>query len=149
MTEFENILPPVPRLKDQAARLRARAIARGEEMSAAGALEALAQIMGFRDWNTLRAMAVRAPADAPVQPERKVLARYMGSAPIRARVMRVEPGAQDGLWRVWLRFDESRAGKGLPAVLESRVRVHADVDAAGVSVGRRSDGVPHLRIELG
>ena len=141
-------VPPLPRLKDQAARLRARAEARGEAMTRAQALEALARLMGHADWNTLRAAATRGPDGAPLQAEEKVWARYMGSAPIRAKVLRVREGARPGLWRVWIAFAEPLTGKGLPAVLEDRGRLSAEIDGAGASVGRRSDGTAHLTLEL-
>ncbi|MGG7566608.1 glyoxalase superfamily protein [Rhodovulum sp. DZ06] len=141
-------VPPVPRLKDQAARLRARAHARGEEMSASQALEALARLMGAPDWNTLRASAVKGPEGAPLEAEEKVWARYMGSDPVRAKVLRVALGEKPGLWRVQIQFLESREGKNLSPVHLSRERVQADVDGAGVSVGRLSSGIPHLALEL-
>ena len=100
-------VPPVPRLKDQAARLRARAQARGEAMSHAQSLEALARLMGRADWNTLRAAAVAGPAGAPLAAEEKVWARYMGSAPIKAKVLAVRAGAKPGLWRVQIAFAEA------------------------------------------
>lgn len=142
-------IPPVPRLKDQAERMRARAAGRGETMSRAEALEALARLMGLRDWNTLRALAARGPEGAPLEAEEKVWARVMGAGPVAAKVLRVREGGKPGLWRIEVAFAAPLvAGDRLPAVFEGRERMSAEIDGNGISAGRLSSGAPHLALEL-
>lgn len=143
-----STIPPLARLKDQAGRMRARAVAKGETMSQAEALEKLARMLGQRDWNTLRALSAQTPEGAPVSVGDRVRLRYLG-VPAEARVRSVHEGDEAGLWQVVLDLSGPLSIPTADGIELTRRRLHAAVDKKGVSPACRSDGVPHLELLRG
>lgn len=142
--------PPVAALKDQARRLRRR-LAEGavQAISHAQALELIAAQYGYRDWNTLSAVAPKQPAasgdeTAPFQVGRRVAGRYLDHA-FEGRMVGVQAMGPRH-YRVTVQFDAPIDVVDSPAFSVMRRRVTAVVDRAGVSPARISNGAPQLAL---
>jgi len=140
----EHDLPDIDALKDRARALRAEAAGKGETLSHAQALEALAHGLGYRDWNTLSAAARGVPR-CPVSVGDRVAGRYLGQ-PFRGSVLNVtaDGGAR---FRVTLHFDEPVDVVRFASFSSMRQRVSCRIDASGRSAERTSDGEPQMVLE--
>lgn len=139
-------LPSVEELKAQAKRLRSQMAVLNTPLSHSQALELLAQQMGVRDWNTLQAQAAAKSNHRPPWAVGDfVRGRYMGqSCSGRILALRVLP---DGHYRVTVHLDEAVDVVPFESFSNMRQRITATMVSFGASVGRRSDGVPHLVLE--
>jgi hypothetical protein len=143
-----NPTPPLARIKDQARRMRTRTVAKGAPLSQAQALEKLARMLGHRDWNTLHAAASFTPEGAPAKTGDKLRLRYMGIE-AEGRLRWVKEGAEQGYWQVAIDLTAPLPIPTAEGIDLTRRRLHADLDAKGISRERRSDGTPHLELLRG
>ena len=136
-------LPPRAALKDQARRLRGAMADSGAPITQSVALETVARQWGYRDWNTLSAMAPEAAAPDPRwQVGQRVTGRYLGQ-PFAGRIKGVTQ-ASGGFWTLVLVFDTAVDVATSPRITNLRRQVRATVNAQGVTAAHTSDGQPHL-----
>jgi len=130
-------------LKHQAKTLRQERSARGTPTTHSEALELVAQRHGLRDWNTLRAQAVR-----PVRLSAgiKVQGRYLGQ-PFTGHVHGVQLMGKGQALRVTVHFDTPVDVVQFDSFSSFRQRVTAVVGKDGRSMSHTSDGTPHLVLE--
>ena len=127
-------------LKAQAKRLRSDLATRGQTISHAQALEAIAHQWGVRDWNTLSAQASRVhPGFAPGQ---RISGRYLGHA--FAGVVKAARQSANGYWALTLRFDEAIDVVASAHFSSYRRQVNTTVNHDGISPQKTSDGQPHM-----
>lgn len=136
-------MPSVDDLKAQAKRLRAQMAAINTPVSHSQSLELLAQQMGLHDWNTLQARASALSNHRPPWAVGDfVRGRYLDQ-PCAGRILSLTAMA-GGRYRMSLHLDEAVDVVTFDSFSSFRQRINATVDSQGVSVGKRSDGVPHL-----
>ncbi|MEP4196643.1 MAG: glyoxalase superfamily protein [Aliishimia sp.] len=133
----------VTALKTEAKSLREDRTWEGTPTSHAQALELVARKHGVRDWNTLRAQAVR-----PVRlaPGTRVSGTYLGQS-FAGHVQGVQLLAQGNRLRVILHFDDAVDVVQFESFSAFRQRVTAIVGQDGRSFTHTSDGVPHMVLE--
>jgi len=146
MTCSTKDAPTIGEAKDRARRLRALRAARGRPTTRAAALERIAKRCGYRNWNTLRAVAPRVDADAPTRHGARVEGRYMDRA-FAGRVMRIVK--VDGGWRTTILFDAPVDVSASPRFSVLRQRVSVVLDRFGAALARGGDGRPHLVLAAG
>lgn len=140
-------LPSLDALKDQAKRLRARFSEDGQAISHSRALELVAAQYGFRDWNTLHAVAGNRPPFDPWMLGARVRGHYLGQ-PFDAQVLGVQAlTGQPGRHRMVLHFDEPVDVVTFDSFSAFRQRVHCTVDETGRTTEKTSNGRPHLELE--
>lgn len=139
-------MPSVDDLKAQAKRLRSQLAILNTPVSHSQSLELLAQQMGLHDWNTLQA---RASAISNHRPPWAVgdfvRGRYLDQ-PCAGRILSLSAVA-GGRYRMTLQLDEAVDVVTFDSFSSWRQRINATVGSNGRSVGRRSDGMPHLVLE--
>ena len=136
-------LPSVEDLKAQAKRLRTQLAVMNTPVSHSQSLELLAQQMGLRDWNTLQARASELSTHRPPWAVGDfVRGRYMDQS-CSGRILSLSSVA-GGRYRMTLHLDEAVDVVTFDSFSSFRQRINATVDSYGISVGKRSDGVPHL-----
>lgn len=147
MTGSLSPRPAIEALKDQARRLRTKLNADGEPISHSKSLELLAHQHGYKDWNTLRALAGNRPPPCPVTLGAKVRGRYLGQA-FEAEVIGVQTLTAPDRFRVTLSFDEPVDVVTFASFSNLRQRVSCIIDRSGKTSERTSDGQPHLQLEV-
>ena len=136
-------LPPRDVLKAQARRLRSTLADADKDLTHSAALELVAQQWGYRNWNTLSALAP--DAAPPWQIGQRVTGRYLGQ-PFSATVKSVaQTGARHA--RLTLVFDQPVDVVASARFSSLRRQVTATVNAAGRTVEKTSDGQPHLVLQ--
>lgn len=141
-------LPTIDELKLQAKRLRQAMAERGNAIAHGAALELVAQSHGLRDWNTASALAAR-PNTRPtarLQIGDAVSGRYLDQ-PFTGKILALST-EQGGLYKITLHFDEPVDVVTFPSFSAFRQRVNAQIDAAGVSPRKTSNGLPQLVLDL-
>ncbi|MEP3347875.1 MAG: glyoxalase superfamily protein [Litoreibacter sp.] len=139
-------MPSVDDLKAQAKRLRSQLAVMNTPVSHSQSLELLAQQMGLRDWNTLQAHASAMSNHRPPWAVGDfVRGRYLDQ-PCSGRILSLTAIA-GGRFRMSLHLDEAVDVVTFQSFSSYRQRINATVDSHGVSVGKRSDGVPHLVLQ--
>lgn len=135
-------LPPVAELKAQAKRLRQQLSTDNPNFSHGAALEAVAKLHGFANWNTLRAIAERPNAPRVLTIGDRVAGVYL-KQPFEGVVRGVEAlGA--GHQRLTIVFDEPVDVVTFDSFSAFRSRIRVVVDEDGVSPAKLSSGEPHL-----
>ena len=130
--------------KAQARRLAAALEKAGMPVPLARAYELTAQAAGHADWNTMAA-ALRAPAGQGLALGEAVSGRYLGH-PVAGRVHALrQKGA--GFVEVEIDLDQPVDVAQSEHFTALRRRVRATLGRDGRSVGKRSDGVPHLVLD--
>ena len=143
-------LPTIDDLKQQARRLRTAMAARGAPIAHGAALEILAQQHGQRDWNTLAArlrVNETPPSGPPVAVGDAVRGRYLNQ-PFAGRVIALSALAGDALYRIVIHFDQPVDVVTFDSFSALRQRISAQIDAAGISPRKTSNGLPQLVLEL-
>jgi len=132
--------------KTEARALRDQHAARGEKLSHAAALEAVAHSHGYRDWNTASAAAATT-GQCPVTLGQNVTGTYL-KQPFTAKVIGTSmlPGGQ--YYRVTLHFDAPVDVVSFESFSALRQRVSCRVDAKGTSPDCTSDGQPHVQLDM-
>lgn len=129
-------------LKTQAKNLRKALALGGTEVTHARALELVAQSHGARDWNTAHASAETAPL---WQFGGAVKGRYLGQEFTGRVIAASERGPKHHA--LTIAFDRP-VNVSQSALMEvPRKRINATINADGRSIGRTSDGQPHLVLE--
>lgn len=136
-------LPSRAALKAQAKRLRATLSDQDTPCTHSQALEAVAQLWGARDWNTLsaRAQATPQPRYAPGQ---RISGRYLGHR--FAGHIKAVNHISDQATRLTLRFDTAIDVVTSQHFSCLRQQVNCVVDGTGRSARKTSDGVPHVEL---
>ena len=130
--------------KAQARRLAAALEKAGMPVPLARAYELTAQAAGHADWNTMAA-ALRAPAGQGLALGEAVSGRYLGH-PVAGRVHALrQKGAE--FVEVEIDLDQPVDVAQSEHFTALRRRVRATLGRDGRSVGKRSDGVPHLVLD--
>ena len=138
-------LPTRSELKTQARRLRDGLSASGQTLSHAQALEAIARQWGARDWNTLVAAAPETLPDAAIarwQVGARVRGRYLGHD-FSGRIKAAREGS-GGYWQLTVVFDSPVDVVASRHFSNLRRQVDCAVNGQGASVGKTSDGTPHM-----
>lgn len=143
MNEYHP-LPPVEKLKQQAKRLRAQM---ESDVSHSNALELLAHQMGFKDWNTLSALAGSAASGPPVTLGDRVSGRYIGQR-FEGRVLSITNLRDSGNYRITLDFDKAVDVVKFDGFSCMRKRVTSVIEASGASSRRTSNDGPILQLDL-
>lgn len=140
-------LPTIDALKDQAKRLRSALENNGQRSSHSASLELVAKQHGFKDWNALSARArVNAPPP-PFSVGQQVRGAYLGQN-FTGRIIGVAVLSGEAQFRLTIAFDEAVDVVTFESFSAFRKRVNVVVNRAGLSPKKRSDGVPHLKLEL-
>lgn len=144
-------LPSLDALKQQAKRLRVALDGPGTGDSAAighgKALELVAQLHGYKDWNTLHAALGNRPPVSPVALGARVRGHYLGQA-FEGEVLGVQSLASPGRYRITLGFDEPVDVVTFPSFSNFRSRVSCVIDGVGATAEKTSDGRPQLQLRL-
>jgi len=130
--------------KRQARRLAEAMERAGTKVSLGRAYELTAQAAGHADWNTMAA-ALKAPAGAGLALGERVSGRYLGHA-ITGRVHALKRKGAEHV-EIEIDLDVPVDVIASEAFSSFRKRIRATLGPDGRSVGRRSDGVPHLELE--
>lgn len=140
----DRTIHDVNTLKAQARNLRAALARAGTVVSHSQALELVAQSHGARDWNTVHATHATA-AGAPLWTfGGPVRGHYLGQ-PFAGRVVGVREQGR-GHHALTIAFDAPVDVSRSALFSAPRHRVTATVNAAGRSLTKTSDGVPHLAL---
>ena len=129
-------------LKREAFILRASLAERGERISHSQALERIAVREGYRDWNTLSAVARGQPKPLMLKIDQAVEGRYLGHA-FKGKIV----GAHifgDNHTRVSIHLDEAIDVVRFSSFSSWRKRITGTLDRNGVSVEKCSENIPHL-----
>jgi len=137
-------LPPVGKLKQQAKRLRTQG---DGNVSHSQSLELLAHQMGFKDWNTLHALAGNSSSGPPITLGDRVSGRYIGQA-FEGTVLGITALRDNGRYRVTLDFDHAVDVVKFDGFSCLRKRVTSVIDAGGSSPRRTTKDGPVLQLDL-
>jgi hypothetical protein len=149
MTTEQNI-PAIDALKQQAKRLRQKLVAEGNDISHGRVLELIAGQYGFRDWNTLSAIAMKSErrnSIGPLTPGAKVSGRYLGQR-FDGTVVGVQLYNDTGRQRVTIDFNEPVDVVKFESFSAFRRRVTSTIGPDGRTLEKTSDGEPHMVLEI-
>lgn len=135
-------LPTRDALKMQAKRLRQTMAEAGQQLSHSAALEAVARQWGYRDWNTLSAVAPEHTPTQNWQVGQRVKGFYLGHA--FTGHIKSAGKAGVGFWRLTLVFDEPVDVVASAQMSNFRRQVNCTVNGQGITLDRTSDGQPHV-----
>lgn len=137
----------IPAFKAQARRLRTGLADGGHTLSHGAALELVARQHGYRDWNTLSALAGRGPTVADLTIGAPVAGRYLGRE-FTGRLIGLQVLPKGGRYRATIQFDEPVDVVAFESFSAFRRRVTVIVDASGATTEKTSNGQPHLALTL-
>ncbi|MGO1120175.1 glyoxalase superfamily protein [Rhodovibrionaceae bacterium A322] len=137
-------------LKQQAKTLRQDLAGAGSPISHGQALEQLARQKGYRNWNTLRALAQKdlLPDQTPtwlLAEGQRVSGVYLGQ-PFEAEVLKAEEEPPQNSQRVTLHFDAPVDVVSFDSFSCYRQRVSCTLGRDGKTLERTSNGQPHLSL---
>jgi hypothetical protein len=135
--------PSIQTLKAEAKALRDERAAAGTPLGQGQALEEIARLHGYRDWNTASA-TLPARVAIPVQVGQRVTGTYL-SRPFTGLVMAMKLLPDMAHYEVTVQFDQPVNVSKFSWPIERR-RVSATVGLDGVSLAHTSDGEPHMRV---
>lgn len=133
-------------LKAEAKRLRAKLAESGKPLGHSEALETVARMHGYRDWNTIYAAIGNRPPGPPVTVGQIVSGLYLDK-PFRGEVISVAAQG-DGRFRVSLQFEAPVNVSAFESFEVLRRRVNANITREGVSLEKISTGAPQMKITL-
>jgi hypothetical protein len=142
---FSLDTPSIAGFKAEAKALRIEREHAGRPITHSAALEEVARLHGYRDWNTAAA-ALPERVASPVQVGQRVKGTYLGN-PIVGLVIGVNLLSSMQHYEVTVKLDQPvdvSKSKLIGPIMRQRIR--ATVDLHGVSMSHTSDGEPHLRI---
>ena len=142
---MSRALPSLEQAKVEARALRQQLQAEGITLPHSAALERLAKLYGYRDWNSMQAML------RPAQPRRwqvgdQVSGHYLGQA-FQARILQVST-CDPGWVQLVLDLDRAIDVVRFDSFSNLRKRLRVVVGPKGHSRERTSDGQPQARLDL-
>ena len=138
-------IPTIDRAKSMARQLRRELHAGGVAISHAQALERVAKMHGFRDWNALSAAAHDHPEPGLTRGAR-VRGSYL-SHPFHGTIRDLRSFGR-GWFFVELELDQPIDVVRFSGFSNLRRRIRAEIGPGGYSRETTSDGEPHLRLDL-
>ena len=131
-------------LKSEARALRDERHKAGAPIAHGQALEEVARLHGYRDWNTASAAL---PERLPVllQVGERVKGTYL-SKPFTGMVIGLQLLTDMQHYEVTVKFDQPVNVSKFASMVHNRQRVRATIGRNGVSPAKTSDGEPHMRI---
>ena len=139
--------PSIPDLKAQAKRLRSELSSPDNPMTHSRSLEILSHQLGFKDWNTLHALADKTLNFPRLIAGQNVNGIYLGQ-PFKAVVKSAEAYGTHGFQCVSLHLDEPVDVVSFESFSAFRRRVSAVVNSEGKTIEVTSDGEPQLSLVL-
>ncbi len=139
-------LPSVEGLKAEAKRLRTALADAGTPITHSQSLEALARQHGFRDWNTIHAVAGNRPPGLPVTVGQAISGTYLGQA-FNGTVHTLS-ALSDGRFRITIDLDSPIDVVEFESFSSFRRRIRATIQPNGATVERTSNGRPHMVLSL-
>jgi len=137
-------LPSIDRLKEEARLLRKTLAGSGTDIAHSTALEHVAKLHGFRDWNTLAAKAGNRPPELAIALGDTVSGTYLGQE-ILGSVIALRQ--KNGSYReVTIQLDTPVDVVTFEGFSNFRSRITATVDPFGVSPSKTGNGQPHLKL---
>ena len=143
----QSIPLTLSRVKQQAHILRQDLSADGHPLSHSRALECLAKMHGFKDWNTFRAQL---PEDSPTRSlvtGSRVKGTYLGRA-VTGQLIEVKPYGTRGFLKIVMNLDHPVDVSGSNHFSNMRHRISAEISPQGQTIETISDGQPQLAISL-
>lgn len=134
----------IDELKTQAKALRQSLAQDGHIMSHSKSLETLAKQMGYRDWNTLHALAGNRNG-FPYYLGEAVRGTYLGQA-FEGEIVGLRKMPNKERYGVTIKFDVPVDVIKFEGMSNFRSRINIVVSDKGVSDDKTSDGQPHLRM---
>ena len=134
----------IDNLKNQAKAMRKALVQEGHHISHSAALETLAKQNGYKDWNTLSAIASQ-PESVPFRLGDAVRGTYLGQA-FEGEIVGLRQMARDDRFRLTIRFDVPVDVVKFEGMTNFRSRINIVVNREGISDDKTSDGAPHLRL---
>lgn len=133
--------------KAQAKRLRRSLETDGTIVGHSQALELIARQYGYRDWNTLHAVAASNRPKPPLAVGSRVMGRYLGQL-FTGEVVGLQTMADGGAYRLTLHFDEPVDVVTFDSFSAFRQRVTCTIGRDGCSPEKTSNGKPHMELHL-
>lgn len=138
-------IPPVTYLKYKAKRLRDQNALDGIQISHSKALETLAHDYGFRDWNSLQAIANKQVSLVTIgQP---VTGEYLGQA-FTGKIKAVKLLNNSQTTGVTIVFDKAVDVVSFDSFSNHRTQISCYLNEIAMTVEKTSDGKPHLSLHL-
>jgi hypothetical protein len=138
-------LPSIDRLKEEARLLRRTLAGSGTDIAHSTALEHVAKLHGFRDWNTLAARAGNRPPELVIALGDTVSGTYLGQE-ILGSVVAIRQ--KNGSYReVTIHLDTPVDVVTFEGFSNFRSRITATIDPYGVSPSKTGNGQPHLKLD--
>ncbi|MEQ1769113.1 MAG: glyoxalase superfamily protein [Devosia sp.] len=137
--------PPSTRtFKAEAKALREERAKAGSLLTHSAALEEVARLHGYRDWNTASA-AMPSRIRTPAEVGQRVTGTYL-SRPFAGMLIGLHMLPDMRQYEVTVQFDKPVNVSKFASMVHNRSRVKATVGGDGISLARTSDGEPHMRL---
>jgi hypothetical protein len=142
-TDTGTTVPSPDALKSQAKRLRTAMAEKQTPITQSMALEAVARQWGYRDWNTLSAVA---KSNTPVgwNVGQRVAGQYLGH--MFQGSLKAVRAANGGFWYLTVIFDEAVDVVDSTSFSSFRKQVNVVLNEDGVTQAKTSNGVPHMEL---
>ncbi len=141
---FSLDTPSAQTLKSEAKNLREERARSGQSMTHSEALEHVARLHGYRDWNTARA-ALPERVAVPFQVGMRVKGLYL-EQPFAGLLIGVQLAHNMQAYTLTIQFDDPVNVTPTFMFAAYRQRVVATVDINGISPDRRGNGQPVMRV---
>lgn len=141
---FSLDTPSAQSLKSEAKCLREERARAGQMLTHSGALEEVARVHGFRDWNTARS-ALPDRVAVPFQVGMRVKGFYL-EQPFKGLLLGVKLSANMQHFTVTIQFDTPVNVTPNLMFEALRQRVTATVDMRGTSPALRGNGAPQMQL---
>ncbi|MTI18703.1 hypothetical protein E1162_15770 [Rhodobacteraceae bacterium RKSG542] len=139
-------LPTLTGVKTQAKRLRTSLADQGTTVSHSQSLELVSKQHGYRDWNTfVAAIGDQSPVFS-LTPGARVNGTYLGQA-FTGKVVSASLQTNDRT-RLSIQLDQPVDVVSFDSFSSFRSRINATVNPDGKTTEKRSDGEPHLELDL-
>lgn len=136
----------VDELKIQAKALRRSLAGEGHVISHSKSLETLANQLGYRDWNTLHAIAGNS-ATVPYALGEAVRGTYLGQA-FEGEIIGLRKLSTDNRYGLTIKFDVPVDVVRFEGMTNFRSRVEVTLNDNGRSNDKTSDGQPHMVLQM-
>ncbi len=148
MNGFQDHLPSIGELKDHARRSRAKLAFEGTAITHSKSLELIAHQFGYKDWNTLSAIASNQLPSFLTTVGTRVRGYYLGQAFEGAVIGSQEVPSVPGRFRLTLRFDQPIDAVTFNGLSNPRKQVRCTLDKTGQTLEKTSNGRPHIHLEV-